>query len=158
MGCWVCQKQNEVLYICYRCIPENRKICGFDWYLMSWKSARSSPHHLFSLYFFSFLLNMNKLLMSACFSLLSFCTLPFSAGALHVCYLSVAIPPGTGRWLNLWPPERESESRRPRGLLGVEGQLPAPFAKPAMGTTASIHIQILPGGRSKEAIDGGMEE
>lgn len=86
--------------------------------------------------------------------------LPFSAGALHVCYLPVAIPPGTGRWLNLWPPEREREreGRRPRGLLGVEGQLPAPFAKPAMGTTASIHIQILPGGRSKEAIDGGMEE
>ncbi len=86
-------------------------------------------------------------------------------GALHVRYLPVAIPPGTGRWLNLWPPEREregerdreKESRRPRGWLGVEGQLPAPCAKPAMGTTASIHIQILPGGRSKEAIDGGME-
>lgn len=53
--------------------------------------------------------------------------------------------------------EREKKNRRPKGWLGVEGQLPAPCAKPATGTTASIHIQILPGGRSKEAIDGGME-
>ena len=102
-------------------------------------------------------------------SLSLFRSLPFSPSALHVCYLPVAIPPGTGLWLNLWPPEREKETEeqrererereswRPRGWLGVEGQLPAPFAKPAMGTTASIHIQILPGGRSKEAIDGGME-
>lgn len=50
------------------------------------------------------------------------------------------------------------------GVVGCAGQLPVappppppPCAKPATGTTASIHIQMLPGGRSKEAMDGGME-
>lgn len=119
--------------------------------------ASTPPLLILPVYFLSFLLNMNKLLLSSSPSCL-FGTLPFSPGALHVCYLPAAIPPGTGLGLNLWPPERERESRRPRGLLGVEGQLPAPCAKPAMGTTASIHIQILPGRRSKEVIDGGMEE
>lgn len=41
--------------------------------------------------------------------------------------------------------------------MGVDGQLPAPSTKPAMGTTTSIHIQILPGRRKREAIDCGME-
>lgn len=45
----------------------------------------------------------------------------------------------------------------PGGGLGVDGQLPAPSTKPAMGTTTSIHIQILPGRRKREAIDCGME-
>lgn len=69
--------------------------------------------------------------------------------------------------VNLGPPERETEGGRERwnergGAQGVVGWvwrgscLPR-CAKPAAGTTASIHIQMLPGGRSKEAIDGGME-
>lgn len=62
----------------------------------------------------------------------------------------------------LTPRERKSDrggggGQTAQGWLGVEGQLPAPRAKPATRTTASIHIQILPGGRSKEAIDGGLE-
>lgn len=66
------------------------------------------------------------------------------------------------------PREKERWGRvvgGPLGVVGCAGQLPVapppppppPCAKPATGTTASIHIQMLPGGRSKEAIDGGME-
>lgn len=53
--------------------------------------------------------------------------------------------------------QRERERKRVLGWLGMEGQLLAHCAKPAVGTTASIHIQMLRGGRSKEAIGGEME-
>ncbi|KAF3841891.1 hypothetical protein F7725_023842 [Dissostichus mawsoni] len=54
--------------------------------------------------------------------------------------------------------ERVTERGREQTAQGVFGHGGAAAgAKPAMGTRASIHIQILPGGRSKEAIDGGME-
>lgn len=42
-------------------------------------------------------------------------------------------------------------------MLGVKVAAAWPSAlKPAMRCADSIHIQILPGGRSKEAMDGGM--
>lgn len=123
------------------------------------KYAMLTRHHLFSCFFFLFVEDEQS--APAC-PPLSPLVPPFSPSP-YMCYLPVAIPPGT----NLWPLKRErvsekeggreTESRRPRGWLGVDGQLPAPSTKPAMGTTTSIHIQILPGRRKREAIDCGME-